>query len=219
MFNNDLRLFFIEDTLNNMLKYLKFIENSIELELNRVDSEFTHIKSSLSTKEAELLYDFKYENKIWYLNEMIPKITYSNFIIYCFSFLEHNLNELCKDLQKELSHKLSHKDLREGTYAYLTKVIGMEINEKRWSELSKIRDMRNDLVHKGGGSFFIEKHDKRKENYLKYLEQHKLISLFVSNNYIFCPHLDYCFYLIEYIRLLFNELYDSKKSLLSKRLE
>ncbi len=81
-----------------------------------------------------------------------PNLQRRSILIVLFSFLEHQLDQLCQLFAKEQRLKIIHTDLRgkgiDRTRLYLQKVIGLRLDGSHvWQEIKRIQKVRNVIVH------------------------------------------------------------------------
>jgi hypothetical protein len=82
-----------------------------------------------------------------------PNLQRRSTLIILFSFLEHQLNQLCKLFANAQQLKIVHTDLKgtgiDRSRDYLKKVICLPINDNSslWQEIKKIQEIRNVVAH------------------------------------------------------------------------
>lgn len=82
-----------------------------------------------------------------------PNLLRRSTLIILFSFLEHQLDQLCELFASEQQLKIVHTDLRDKgidrSRRYLKKVICLPLddNSSIWQELKRIQKVRNAIVH------------------------------------------------------------------------
>jgi hypothetical protein len=88
--------------------------------------------------------------------EHFPNLQRRSALITLYSFLEHELNKLCDLFVREKKWKVSLNDMRgrgiDRATLFLERVVGLKIDKKAelWEEVTKIRDLRNCIVHADG---------------------------------------------------------------------
>lgn len=209
----DWRTLFIDLQLDNMEGYLDFFEKAIKSKIKEFEENLEKKAINLSVDDKERFFEF-HSDEYWKLADVIPYMTYTNFIISLYSYIEHELFNLCKDIRKEQDIKLSYEDVGgKGIYRaklYLSKVADIEIEDKHWNELVIIGKLRNKIVH-NGGKFYIDSSKKDLKQLYLYLKKNSLTKRFGEKTYFeFCPNLSYCEYLIGLGRELFTDLYNKK---------
>ena len=87
---------------------------------------------------------------------VLPSLSHSATIVSIFSFLEHEMFELCARLQKNAKHRIGVKDLAgsgiEQAANYLEKICGLSGLKipTTWAEICKLQKVRNVIVHRRG---------------------------------------------------------------------
>lgn len=99
-----------------------------------------------------------------------PNLQRRSTLIVLFSFLEHNLDQLCEVFATEQRLNIVHTDLKgngiDRARVYLRKVIGLPLdNSPSWQEIKRIQQIRNIIVHNdaklgGAEKDFLEFVDK-----------------------------------------------------------
>lgn len=85
-----------------------------------------------------------------------PNLQRRSALITVFSFLENELDELCRLCQEEQSLKIAIKDISgkgiERATTYLDKIVGINTGRSApiWRELTSIQKVRNIIVHQNG---------------------------------------------------------------------
>ncbi|MBL8205396.1 MAG: hypothetical protein JNM09_14260 [Blastocatellia bacterium] len=88
--------------------------------------------------------------------DYFPNLQRRSALITQFSFLEYQIDELCRLFANENNFSLSLKDLNgkgiDRSYCYLTKVVGLKIENdtSTWNKLKRIQGLRNEIVHNDG---------------------------------------------------------------------
>jgi hypothetical protein len=166
------------------------------------------------------------------VNYQFPCMLYSSFLSAWYSFVEHNLIQLCDDLQLTVSIKIHERD-DAGTgiqraNKFLKEAAKYEVPDKYWQELNRIRQIRNKIVHENGelASSVIKPSNEKtvplhldstyegdpemlyvriESNLLQYIEQH---ALFRYDRQLYLdPSFDYCLGLVDFGRSLFLEIW------------
>lgn len=148
---------FLEEFIEQTEKNIVSLETSYETEKE------THIEEDAEAQEYYYFEHYRGFDNATYDVEQLFKVHFPNLhrrsgLITLYSFLEVELNKLCEELRKESEIKLTLKDLSkasgdiERATNYLTKVIGLPWDKSQgvWSEIKKIQNIRNKIVHNDG---------------------------------------------------------------------
>jgi hypothetical protein len=85
-----------------------------------------------------------------------PNLQRRGALIVLFSFLEHQIDQLCELFARTEQLRIVHNDLKDKgvdrSRRYLRKVIGLPLddNSVRWQEIKRIQKVRNVVVHNDG---------------------------------------------------------------------
>lgn len=107
-------------------------------------------------------------------------------LIVLFSFLEHQLDQLCELFAVEQHLKIVHTDLRDTgvdrSRRYLRKVMDLPLDENSscWQEIKKIQKVRNVVAHNDG-----KLGEKADSTVVTYVTQAKYLSLASESNYYY----------------------------------
>lgn len=162
------------------LHYLKGFHSILETTWENIEKNLDEkIQKSLDSNPKEH-HDDIIESYSWdfHLNNTIhPSIHRESVTITLFSFFEHQLNDLCKDISSCLKDQIKLKDLHgqgiERAQTYLSKIANFDWSKVNgsWGYLKSAQRIRNLLVHNGGR---INKYkDKDKDKLLKFIESNK----------------------------------------------
>lgn len=122
-----------------------------EVHVFEIDSEYgsdvvtTHQGLDDSTYHLETIFE-----------DYFPNLQRRSALITLFSFLEYQLDKLCRLFATDQEFSISLSDLKDTgidrSYRYLTKVVGLEIDNgtSTWRELKLIQGLRNAIVHDDG---------------------------------------------------------------------
>lgn len=213
-----------------MERYLKLVHSVIIEEQERFYASFKELESKDGEDIIEILYDELVE-----VRDEFPRMLFSSFLVAWFTFVEHELVKLCDS--KNLSVKVKiHDQERLGTgiqraYIFLKDGANFTIPDQYWQELTKIREIRNRIVHDDGR---IESYPLKPTNGKKtvavntseideeehvihleidktvyhYLEQNAMIDFEGVLTYI-SPSFDYSLRLVNLGKALFSTIYES----------
>lgn len=121
--------------------------------------------------------------------EYFPSLQRRSALITLFSFLEYQLDELCRLFANDQKFPVSLNDLKDKgidrSYRYLKKVVGLQIDNSTltWQNIKRIQGLRNEIVHNDGklkiektieyardsGLLFGDDEVQIKEGYLAYV--------------------------------------------------
>ncbi len=228
----NLQLFFIQEELNQMSRYLDVVVTALETNFKRVDSAYEEaIKAEIPDGEFSddyVNYVIDYHNdELIEAGEDFPQLLLVSFVILWYSFIEQKLLDFCDQLDLRISVTPKNNE-NFGTgirraYKFLSQAKNYNIYENHWRELLHISKFRNLLVHEGkqlglsyvkpDGQSVVYKRDHDLELYIPieedlygYLEEHKLIQ--ISGVHLdFIPSIEYCKELIELAKEIFKKLY------------
>ena len=166
------------------------------------------------------------------VNYQFPRLLYSNFLAGWYSFIEHNLVQLCDDLQLTVNIKIRERDESgigvQRARRFLKEAAKYELPDEMWQELNKIRQVRNKIVHENGEliSFATEPSNEKttllhldpmyeddpelvyvriESNLLQYIESNALYR-YEGRLYI-DPTFDYCLGLVDFGKCIFTEIW------------
>ncbi len=198
----------IDIDLDNLSKFAATLEDSLEYKqkelIYRVDKE----ASKLTKEQRDELYEF-YEEDHWQLSEIFPNTLRFSLFVTCYSLLEHALVNLCNYLYRQHNYSIELNDLRgEGIFraqTYLKKVGSVNFPDQTssWTNIIAYNRIRNFIVHSEGR---LDDSDKAKkvESFINTnpsitLDQLKRIQLSKD----FCPEV------IETLKRFISELFEA----------
>ena len=225
-------LYFIQQELNQMSKYLDVVVEALETNFKSVNSAYEEATkeeipdSEFSDDYSEWLIN-KHEDELTEAGRDFPQLLLVSFIILWYSFVEQKLLEFCEELGLTISITAKSRENFDAgikrAYKLLSRTKNYQIYQNHWQELSYISKFRNLLVHEGkqiglsyikpDGQSVAYKRENELDLYIPidedlfgYLDKHKLIEIYgVFLNII--PSIDYCKGLIELAREIFIKLY------------
>jgi hypothetical protein len=193
--------------IENLRQYATTIEELLRKKLDKFNAMVDKKASRIPAEELDDFYDYHGDTG-WQLQEIFPEILRKSLFITTHSFLEHQLNQICKFFSDQQEYKLKISDLRhEGiirAQVYLKKVVGIDFPDQTptWSEIKEYNRIRNVFVHSEG-----KLNDSPKSGEIRAFIQRKgSIELSEDNTIRLGPTA-----IIEYLNVLeefFNNLYD-----------
>jgi hypothetical protein len=210
--------------LEQMLRYVKIIDLAIQDNRKSLITHLESILKDMSDEEKADFYELK-EDEIIELSNTFPELLYSNFVISWYSFIEHELINICERLNLRISISIKENfRSREGidrAKIFLREVSNYKIDNNHWEELNKIRKIRNRLVHQKGilrpkpsrcnPSVRIDLAEDEvfylpiDEELYRYLYKH---SLYHIGEWRITFNYDYCAHLVEFGKELLKEIYE-----------
>ena len=139
--------------LNAFSEYIKLTNEIIDQKVKSKITEYQELD-----KKNDMFFDMTdFEIKI-----NTHQLFYNSLFVSLFSFLERSMYKLCK--LAESKHHIKIKDLSEtGVYLYkkylklVLKIDFVPLN-KEWTEISKLNDLRNLIIH--GPTTIVNKNNK-----------------------------------------------------------
>jgi hypothetical protein len=137
-------------------EYVDIVQDALE---RLHTSHIAYVQRQLSEEPDESMHEgieMFHAEEDEKLSKSLPSLAHSATIVSIFSFLEHEMFELCARLQKNAKHPIGVKDLSgsgiEQAANYLEKICGLTELKKhqRWSEVCKLQKTRNVIVHRRG---------------------------------------------------------------------
>jgi hypothetical protein len=149
------------------IELLREYVNGIELQVAQSIKAFRDGKEKIVTEHPpnedywEITETYRgLDGETWDLNsifeEYFPTLQRGSALITLFSFMEHELDNLCFLFANEKGIQIRLNDLQgkgiERAVKYLEKVVGLNIDKsgKVWAEVKAIQKIRNLVVHNGG---------------------------------------------------------------------
>lgn len=203
---------------------IKSIHNDVEKHYSEVWDELKGDSKNISDKIEGEFIDNKNDELIS-ISLDIPKIYYSSFLIFCYSFIEQSFFKICDSYGVKISVGINDFDSKEkGIFkikSFLKKANKCEFNNKDWNELCKFNKLRNYLVHNGneiGVNYddqYSDKYPKSKicgmdvnldikKDLYDYLKSNKLIESF-GHCEIIIPTNEYCIMILQLTKRLLND--------------
>ncbi|MBD1868264.1 hypothetical protein H6F93_18460 [Leptolyngbya sp. FACHB-671] len=221
----NIRVFTTNYKFHQMSKYLNLVQEAFSQHLDEIEKVYEEeISREMEEEEYYFLKDH-YTDKFIEMERDLPDLLLSSFVITWYSFVEQQLEDICKSFETDISapENIKHdKGIRRSRKILLT-IAKYEINSADWQELVKIGGLRNLLVHTGNrlnGSLFRSTgkeislvsevgntyYFSIEPSFLSYLKKHKLLEHTGFSLNIF-PTFSYCDYLVEFGRSLLIRLY------------
>ncbi|WP_144559685.1 hypothetical protein [Bacillus thuringiensis] len=146
----------IDMGLNSFDNYINEMEDFLSNQVNKLEKQFNEAIKDIDSHEAEIIFEYEYEDQFFYFRKEFPNILRKSFIISLYSFLEQELNHICKHLEENNEFELTLNDLKSHTgifksYKYLDQVAKINLNtfKSEWTKILKINKIRNHFVHNG----------------------------------------------------------------------
>ena len=222
----DFNYFLLTERFKQMQRYLQLVQAALSEEQKNFKSYLQKLDEEYPDYAIELKYDELVE-----VRDEFPRLTYSSFLVSWFALIEHELIQLCvmEDLQVSIRIR-DQEQIGRGinrAYLFLKEGADFEIPQEKWQELTKIRKIRNVIVHQDGrirtyplefvdGKGMIEVrvdedltvYVEADRNLYHYLEQHSMIDFQGALLYI-NPTFEYCNRLVEFGLKLFSLVYEA----------
>lgn len=232
----NLRLFFIQEELSQMSRYLDTVVSALETNLRNVDITYENTwKDGFSEDISDEYIEWvigQHNDELIEAGEDFPQLLLISFVILWYSFVEQKLLDLCEELQLKVTISAKGeenfgKGIRRAR-KFLLQAKNYEIDQKHWQELVYIGKLRNLIVHEGrtiklsylkpdgesvpykmanGSNLYIS----IDANLYEYMEKHNLFwvgSVFFN----IIPSIDYCKELVDFGREIFKKLYHDLES-------
>lgn len=142
--------------ITSLGSYLEEMENNLEDQLNSLEKQYLEDIKDVSENEAENIFEYQYEDRVFYLREEFPNILRKSFVISLYSFLEQQLFTICKHVEKNNKLSISFNNFKKGTgifksYRYLTEIANIDLSslDEEWIKIENINKIRNHFVHAG----------------------------------------------------------------------
>lgn len=223
-------------SFDQMHKYLHVTKSAIDEEQERFFATIKEIHSTYTDENQKQGVLDLLDDEFTEVTYEFPRMLYSSFLVTWYSFIEHKLLQLCDDLNLTINITIRERD-EFGTgiqraRKFLKEAANYEIPDEYWQELTKIRQIRNKIVHEGGEIkyFATEQTDVKtiplsletisiyaedfeilylqiETNLFQYLDEHALLK-YEGEVYI-DPTFDYCLGLIDFGKGLFTRIWDN----------
>lgn len=158
-----------------MKNYIEFSEDNLKKYQDEVSMDYDSQTKGMSEedkKDFDRFYEHHWvKSEFSYPSQMRKSIFLSNF-----AYLENQLNDICRYLQREENLLLNVEELKGGGLerfkVYLTKVLKKEfpLSQSQWQQMIQYRNLRNRIAHEYGDVFGDDRMDKNKVNQLKGIE-------------------------------------------------
>lgn len=135
------------------------IKESIQRYLDKAGTTFREKDFGSGIEVSTEIHD-GLDDETWDLNSIFeihfPNLQRRSALITLFSFLETELDELCRLYSEDLHCRITIKDMSgkgiERSTVYLEKVAGLRVGKSTplWRELTSIQKIRNVIVHQNG---------------------------------------------------------------------
>jgi len=232
----NLHLFFIQEELRQMSRYLDTVVSALEKKYQEIDTVYEdtwkdRVADELSDDYVEWVLS-QHQDELIEAGEDFPQLLLISFVILWYSFVEQKMLDLCDELNLTITISAKGeenfgKGIRRAR-RFLLHVKNYEIYQKHWQELVYIGKLRNLIVHEGrniklsyvkpDGESVVHKVPSGLDLYIpidgdlhKYMERHKLFSISGVNLNIM-PSIDYCNELVRFGGEIFRKLYGDLRS-------
>jgi len=152
------------------------VEDQIEISIKHFNEnkETLVLNENTNSYNADIIDIYKgLDSQTWNLEdvfeEYFPNLHRQSNLITLVSFLESELNKLCKIFKESENYKVDLKDINgkgiDRSIIYLTKVVSLNYNKNKtnWNELKNIQGIRNLIVHNAGKLFDLNDNVKKEE--------------------------------------------------------
>ena len=217
----------IERELDSMSKYLDHLTRFLDSELAELENSVELQASEMSNQERNDLLDaVSLERDNW--ENDFPNRLHSSFVVYWFSFVEHESFRLCQVLNLEvkvaIGDRLGSRPGIERARFFLEKARGYSIEKEYWDELQMIKGVRNIIVHQGqripsseiqpaGKQKTVSVQDQGKERYLlieqnvgRYINKHAIWRA-TGSDIVVDTNLEFCQYLVTLGESILKKIY------------
>lgn len=229
----NLSLFFVQEELSQMGKYLDVVASALETNFNSVTVAHEEILQKMEGAN-EIDEDYvewilsKHEDEVFEAGKDFPQLLMISFVILWYSFVEQKLLDFCEDLELKItiSPKDKKESLEEGikrARKFLLRAKGYDIDQKHWQELLSIGKLRNLLVHEGKKiELGLVKPEKESVSYKNsdglefYIPIDKSLYEYMNKNKLFevsgvffdiMPSIEYCKRLVSFGGEIFKKLH------------
>lgn len=219
---------------DQMRSYLHLVHASLDDEQERFFASVKGIHSTIIDEDQKQETLDLLHNEFIQVSHEFPRLLYSSFLVSWYSFIEHQLLQLCDDLKLTVTISVRQHDRYskgiQRARQFLKEAATYEIPDDFWQELTKIQQIRNKIVHEGGElCYFTTQRDGentvplRLEDISIYEEEHNTIYLNIDNNlyqYLYenallryggrlyiDPPFEYCLGLVDFGKGLFTNIW------------
>lgn len=154
-------------------------------------------------RNVESFIEQKLANSPSYSQQQYPNTIRNAFFMSCYTQLETYLNTICHNCQFDQKLKISYEDMAQTGISramlYFEKALSLKFSDnKNWLKIQQYRQLRNIVVHSGGGV-----KDKDLKKVKKILRDIPYVSLDTFNHLIL--ERDFC---LEFINVQSNFLHE-----------
>lgn len=142
--------------ITSFANYINEMEDFLSSQLRELEEQLEHDTKNVDSEEAQYIFEYQYEDQIYYLREEFPNILRRSFIISIYSFLEQELNRICLHLEKNNKFEITLENLTNdngifNAYKFLSEIAKVNVNsvDYEWKKIIKINKIRNHFVHNG----------------------------------------------------------------------
>jgi hypothetical protein len=212
----------VQAEFDQMDSYLDLIELSIQQNVDQLERAYQEAMSNAQDEEEASWAEDYYVDEFQKAGHAFPQFLLLNFVVSWYSCIEVGLLDLCKTLELTVPIGIADKQppskgVERAKY-FLKKARNYAIDNRHWEKLTKIRYLRNHIVHRGknipcrlepdgGGTLIpVEPKDiKGKEELYKYMQKHNIIEI-TGIMWEINPTVAYCRELVAFGRALFSKL-------------
>lgn len=144
-----------KENIKEFRKYIEVLERKFHDDIKELHSNLETQDNNISSQELNEI-ERHYGDEFYKIEITHLGIFRYSTTISLYSFLESELNTLCKHVYKNLDTSIQHTDLpRNGikrARKYLLEVAGIDFNESNteWSSILNLNKIRNNIVHCNG---------------------------------------------------------------------
>jgi hypothetical protein len=231
----NLSLFFIQEELRQMSRYLDIVVSALGTNFRNVDIMHENLWEGGTAEELSDDYiewvTSKHQDELIEAGQDFPQLLLVSFVILWYSFVEQKLLDMCEELSLTITISAKGeenygKGIRRAR-KFLLQGKKYEIDQAHWQELVYIGKLRNLLVHEGRTirlsfikpereSVVYKKNDSLDlyipidANLFQYMEKHNLYEMSgVLLNIV--PSVDYCKGLVNFGSEFFKKLHNDLK--------
>ncbi len=132
--------------MSSFRNYIDELEGFLSSQVDELIEEYKEEVKGMDTEEAQHVYEYKYEDQLYFYREEFPNILRKSFIISIYSFLEQELNNICKHFNRNYEMGGIFQ-----SNIFLREEAGVNFQPFRdeWDKIEKINIIRNYCVHNG----------------------------------------------------------------------